>query len=356
MRTRSKVLVALAAALVGVVGAEVLVRALGIGPIPQATNEGTLTRPHADPRIRYENRPGGSMRLRYKSRSGALLREVVASVNAQGFRGPLVETERTEGTLRIACVGDSQTFGLGVGDEESWPAVLETTLRAEDAASPVEVLNCGVAGYEIEQEVASLEERVHAFESDLVILGFFMNDTLVPGTAIDPPGETEARLSRILAPGRRPGFVPWLRQRSKIVDLGADWLFRRLVMRNWIDDRDLLFRDDFEGWIRTREALRRARAGTESRGGGFVVLLVPLLMKEGDEILTSSPYRTVSAFCRSEGILFYDPEPLFAGLDVDRMRVHPRDLHSTAEADRIIGQGLARWLKEKGLVQPGKPR
>jgi len=351
MRKRTGLLLVAAAALVGGLGAEVLVRALGIGPIPQATNEGKLTRPCDDPRIRYENSPGASMSLRYRNRSGALLREVVANINEQGLRGPVVEIERTRDALRIACLGDSQTFGLGVGDEESWPAVLGSTLRAGGGAPAVEVLNFGVPGYESEQELAQLEARVIAFDPDLVLLGFFMNDSVIGDTDRARAQAAYSGLIRTLAPGDRPGFLPWLRQRSKLVGLAADWLFRRMVMRDWKDGRERYFQEDFEGWVRARAALRRAREVVEGRGGQFVVLLVPLLMSEGDEILSTGPYRTVAAFCRAEGIRCYDPEPLFAGLDVDRMRVHPRDLHSTAEANRIIGEGCARWLAEQGLLQ-----
>jgi hypothetical protein len=39
-------------------------------------------------------------------------------------------------------------------------------------------------------------------------------------------------------------------------------------------------------------------------------------------------------------------------MEVDRMRVHPRDLHSTAEGHRIIALGLADWLQEQGLLEP----
>jgi hypothetical protein len=239
-----------------------------------------------------------------------------------------------------------------VADDEPWPAVLSATLAARSEDRRVEVLNCGVAGYETEQEVAQLEERIGAFDPDLVLLGFFMNDTVLPNAVIQQPDGLSSRWIKILAPSRKPQLLPWLRRHLRTVDLGADWLFRRLVMRRWIGERELLFADDFVGWRRAQAAILRAREVVEGRGGRFVLLLVPLLMTEGDEILTTSPYRKVSAFCRAQDIRYYDPEPLFAGMEVDRMRVHPRDLHSTAEGHRIIALGLADWLQEQGLLEP----
>ena len=40
-------------------------------------------------------------------------------INALGFRGRLPEEPAPEGTLRIATIGDSFTYGWGVGDDEA---------------------------------------------------------------------------------------------------------------------------------------------------------------------------------------------------------------------------------------------
>jgi hypothetical protein len=64
-------------------------------------------------------------------------------INIDGLRGPLVPKERTPGTIRIAAVGGSFTFGAGLATQETLPYLLERRL---DAASPcrVEVINFAV--------------------------------------------------------------------------------------------------------------------------------------------------------------------------------------------------------------------
>lgn len=53
--------------------------------------------------------------------------------------------EPPPGVLRLACFGDSFTFGSEVGDEDCWPA------RLEAGAPALEVLNLGVPGYGTDQ-------------------------------------------------------------------------------------------------------------------------------------------------------------------------------------------------------------
>jgi lysophospholipase L1-like esterase len=351
MRTRKKLALVFAAPLAGLLLAEVVVRAFGIRPIPAPGGEGDIAQRSNEPGLRVENIPGGWMRTIYFDRARNVVKVVEAHVNGQGFRGPEVPLEKEPGSVRIACLGDSQTFGHGVADDESWPANLAAGLRERLPGRTVEVLNCGVGGFETEEELALFERRVQPYLPDLLLLGFFLNDTALPGVRIEPPESSRAQWVARLAPGRRAGFLGWLRGTSRVVNLACEWQFRRLSLARWVEQRGPLFAPDFEGWIRVQAALRKLRDLQAARGARFAVVLVPLLMREGDELLSSEPYRIVARFLASEGIPCFDPEPEFAGVaDVDSLRVHDRDLHSNPEAQRRIGQGVARWLVEQHLV------
>ncbi len=103
------------------------------------------------------------------------------NTNAEGLRqGPLgPKTARR----RILCVGDSRTFGVGVGDSDTWPAQLQQAL---DARRPgrFEVINAGVTGYTSRQGLRYLELHAAALQPDLVIACFAFNE----GAEIPPPG------------------------------------------------------------------------------------------------------------------------------------------------------------------------
>jgi len=113
------------------------------------------------------------------------------ALNSQGFRSDEFAADR-HGTLRVACVGDSWTFGMNVDQDRTYPSRLSAALRAADARAEVE--NFGVLGYSSFQGLELLKSRVLQQRPDVVAIGFGMNDSEVAGyrdrdmIATAPPG------------------------------------------------------------------------------------------------------------------------------------------------------------------------
>jgi lysophospholipase L1-like esterase len=101
-------------------------------------------------------------------------------LNAEGFRGDEFQTP-PPGTLRVACVGDSWTFGMNVDQDASYPSRLRAQLRAAGVAGGIDVRNFGVLGYTSFQGLQLLQSRVVAQHPDVVAIGFAMNDSEVAG-------------------------------------------------------------------------------------------------------------------------------------------------------------------------------
>jgi lysophospholipase L1-like esterase len=95
--------------------------------------------------------------------------------NQLGFRGPEISTGRPAGTTRIACFGDSTTFGLGVAAADAWPARLEAGLNAGDSGR-FEVINAGVPGYTSYQGLKYMEQQLPILKPDVVLATFGNND------------------------------------------------------------------------------------------------------------------------------------------------------------------------------------
>jgi len=94
--------------------------------------------------------------------------------NSYGIRGPEFTFDKAPGTLRIAAVGDSFTFGQGVEEDEAFVQVagrrlMESGIRAE-------VLNFGVPGHGTPQSVALVKRKVLATKPDVVLINVFPND------------------------------------------------------------------------------------------------------------------------------------------------------------------------------------
>ena len=98
-------------------------------------------------------------------------RQWVINTNSNGLRGPEEHAYRkTSGEYRIAVIGDSFTFGDGVHDALSYPAVLESLLPN------TEVLNFGVHGYGHDQMFLQLKDVVSQYELDMIVLGYVDGD------------------------------------------------------------------------------------------------------------------------------------------------------------------------------------
>jgi hypothetical protein len=73
-------------------------------------------------------------------------------------------------------LGDSQTFGNGVAQEQTFAARLESLLRSRMPGRAIDVINAGIAGYDSVQEVKLLERVAPSLKPDIVVVGFYLND------------------------------------------------------------------------------------------------------------------------------------------------------------------------------------
>lgn len=91
-------------------------------------------------------------------------------INAAGFRGPDVPLEKKPGVIRIVALGGSTTFDPRVhGDANAWPRRLEFWLHRLAPDRPVEVINAGVPGYRVYQDIAHLRMDVAQYHPDVIL-------------------------------------------------------------------------------------------------------------------------------------------------------------------------------------------
>jgi hypothetical protein len=86
----------------------------------------------------------------------------IISINRWGMRDQDYERKAPPNTYRIAMLGASSVMGWGVGDGQTFEALVEDRLNHEDDLhAKYEILNFGVQGYQPLQQLVSLEK---AFE------------------------------------------------------------------------------------------------------------------------------------------------------------------------------------------------
>lgn len=96
------------------------------------------------------------------------------TINEQGWREPSRLSGRP---FRVLCVGDSSTLGFGVEDHETYPVQLQKYLDGHFEGL-FDVINAGVVGYTIDDELEYLLEKGFALEPSVVVLEVFWNDVL----------------------------------------------------------------------------------------------------------------------------------------------------------------------------------
>ena len=99
-------------------------------------------------------------------------------INQSGFRGHDYTLDKPDDTYRIMVLGDSTTVGIGVPESDNiFTQRLETLLNA-DSGDPrhFEVMNMGVGGYHAMQEAETLRVKGIAYNPDLVLVVFCVND------------------------------------------------------------------------------------------------------------------------------------------------------------------------------------
>jgi lysophospholipase L1-like esterase len=122
--------------------------------------------------------------------------------NSLGLRGRPVAAAKTPGRLRILADGGSTTFDATVtADDSTWPAHLERLLMARRGPGFVEVLNAGVPGYAVVDNLIRLQTELGRLEPDVVLLLQGHND-LYYALVGAPPGDPDT-------PGARTSQAPW---------------------------------------------------------------------------------------------------------------------------------------------------
>jgi lysophospholipase L1-like esterase len=238
--------------------------------------------------------------------------------NALGLRSPEL---REDGSVRILSVGDSCTFGWNVGQDETYPAVLERLLNREATTARYEVVNAGIAGYSSYQGLVYLRERGLALRPRVVIIGFGFNELF-------RIGDDEARLAR----GRL--LMPLLHLNDFLLERSALYRWTRWQVRT-AGPRDLGYRvtpERYDRNLRAMVALLRAHGAR------------PILLDFFTRPLTQAPERrfpeTLAAVSRDLDV----PLVVYEGPRLDI--VHP-----TAQGYALLAAQIRDAIDRAGYLR-----
>ena len=308
------------------------------GPIPPWLDALLILKPH--PSLIWTNEPNAHRTyldvfspIRTQQDRIALLRRFTPSVppefrdnpkweirlNSEGFRAGEISTRPDPSTVRIVCLGDSWTYGMPVGGEQTYPSRLASWLRVERPDTDYEVLNLGVLGYSSLQGLQLLKMRVLDLHPDIVVIGFGMNDSEVPGyrdkdVVAAPSSSRSSMLARAKAGLKRAAQAlesyKFLEYQALALTFRPKPISDYLKVEAGMNGSGLVDYGEIEPWTRVsprdyesniREMIRLVRAR-----GAEVVLV-------DNELWEGSPYRAaLKKIAEAAGAPFVDGQALVA--------------------------------------------
>lgn len=287
------------------------------------------------------------------------------SINSWGMRDNEVPKDGRPGVKRIAVIGDSFTFGMGVDLEDTYVKQLERQLGAQGMS--VEVLNFGVGGYNMWQYRLVLEQKVLDFNPDLIAVGFFLDDVEVsippyegdenwkPVNRYERKARGEIKVSYLWNLVRnlnqlvetkyrhRRGYryLQGISQRKQAVGPAhPDHTYYKIQIGNMDES--------------VYQRFRNALSGLANVAGNRGIPLVALYIPDASQ-LHESERQHVNRFLREAtaeaGIAMVDATTRFEVVpDPKTLYLFPLDAHTSPEGHRIIAECIAEEILARDLL------
>ncbi len=158
-------------------------------------------------------------------------RDVPMRINQLGFRDDELQSPKPANEWRALMLGDSITWGDYIPADEVFVEVAEKVMNlAANSSKRFQLINAGVGDIGIIEQIGILVEKGIAAEPDVVVLGFYLNDSR-------PPWGFAQEL----------GARGWIRQKSALIDT----IYRKLKLASFIQQKG---RDRFE-WVNRLDQL-----------------------------------------------------------------------------------------------------
>jgi hypothetical protein len=371
----ARVLLAILSTLAALALAEIAARVVERPPPPIAATSNQYEFYRFDPLLGWANAPRSS---------GTFAREEFShpvAINEHGMRYRAVDKRRRPGVRRVAVLGDSFTWGLGVDERDRFTERAEARL-----AGKVELLNFGVSGYAPVQYRLMLDE-VLAFEPEVVVIVFclandYLDDVLYrrygyykPYAELDDRGGVTItgyplpNVGTLARTARRDSALSRFLDRRSALFRRLEPLARRTSASAEMPQRGITSIDEWERELyadpATLDAEKRAAvekvlaidrlllreiAARVARAGARLVILPAPTKCElgrcfgGDGTPNLRVYRELEATARAIGAGFVDTSATLGTEDF-----WEKDTHWRASGHRKIAEVLARYLEGHSL-------
>jgi hypothetical protein len=189
-----------------------------------------------------------------------------------------------------------------------------------------------------------LAERGLAFEPDLVLVAFVLNDAL-------PAAQLVPRHARVPLPARR------LLKRFLLVQFLAGAAKRVPVIlagrrfKGGSEAADLA--PGSPGWAGVQASLLEIQRLSARAGAGLLLAIWPMFEGLDGAYPFGAEHAQVARFCAVNGIDVLDLLPTFRGMKAEALWVARDDHHPNADAQRAVAEAVFEALRRRGFGSGG---
>jgi len=279
-------------------------------------------------------------------------------LNSLGFRGAELPLRRATDEQRVLFLGDSVTFGYRVSEEVTFVTRLQDILNEHSGRRRVTTINASAIGYSPWQEYDLLIDEGLRSSPDLIVHLFCLNDVLDQlrlerfggvTQGYRPPGRSILDWSGLY----RAALVRKTKSRESkdkgIWSPRAEYAVEQLLRE---PSTELVRR----GWAITLESMKKTVDAARTASVPLVLICTPC----GEQLEPGNPYSPIpqaklTAFAKSEGILFFDLLPVFRQY-LDRHGHHYSvllldTLHFTPLGHEVAADAISEFLVKNGLIK-----
>ncbi len=269
-------------------------------------------------------------------------------INSYGFRDYEYSENKPDNTLRIVNIGDSLTFGLGLKLESVYSKVMEKKMNCTlNTHKNYEVLNLGIFGYNTIQEYYLLKNEGLRFQPDIILLGFYYNDSDL-AKSLEKNGLLEK--SNEDRSWTDVSLRDWLKK-SKLLLFVKTSILRDILHTNLNSIPSYMNARVHEtNWGTMKEYLNKMKLLCKTNDIDFVIVNFPsqfqLDFHESDWLIQ----KDISNFCLKESIPFLDLTPFFVAQKEKELFVD-EDSHPSRIGSQIASDAIFDFLFKSQLKQ-----
>ena len=260
--------------------------------------------------------------------------EIIGTVNSNGFRGKATNYNNSKSLQRVVFLGDSFTMGIGVRDQDTFPAQLEKLLLMKD--KEVEILNFGISGTNTQEQVELLEKQVLKYRPDSTIITLFLNDT--------NSGSTVQFFSE-------PLILFKVRKHLRFMHMSLNVIEKTFLNNFMIKYYKDSFKENSPGWKSVQTQLLRAKSLLNASHSKFAVVIYPVLYNLDENYPFVSIHNKIVDFCTKNKIEVIDLLPAFLGKQDQELWVHAVDQHPNEKAHKLAAAYLEKKLLLRKIIE-----